>query len=426
MSLRFFEGPAGSGKTTQLFTELAAMLDQRPVKEHERVLALTKMHGSRRRMQSRLLGLHGLRNRFECATMDSFAWRVARRWRSLASAKGFADVHETDYAEICRRAGALMAHSVVRQWLVRAFPFVVVDEAQDSNDGQLDIIRALSMSATCLVAADDYQDLDASGENAAVAWARQNGEIVSLSHNHRTSAGGLLAAASALREGRAVPANGNGFVVLGAHNHNTGAGHVSRNLTWWSGCGDIAVITPVRTGTSPFVQNLIARVEQGPIGNPAVGPHRIPWESSQEDECLRFLSGLGLPADPSVQVSGSELGLCDQGGISRALLEWLQRQRRLGGKTTFAVSEIRQQVEVIHHRSRAFRRLLERGVRAMTIHQAKNREFESVIVLWPYEVAGSADRQRRLLYNAITRAKRQALVIVQNPQRLQQPPFVPA
>jgi superfamily I DNA/RNA helicase len=59
----------------------------------------------------------------------------------------------------------------------------------------------------------------------------------------------------------------------------------------------------------------------------------------------------------------------------------------------------------------------------MTIHQAKNREFESVIVLWPYEVVGSADRKRRLLYNAITRAKQQALVVVQNPARLMKPPF---
>ena len=60
----------------------------------------------------------------------------------------------------------------------------------------------------------------------------------------------------------------------------------------------------------------------------------------------------------------------------------------------------------------------------MTIHQAKNREFECVIVLWPYEVYGTSERQRRLLYNAITRAKQRALVIVQNPARLKQPPFV--
>lgn len=59
----------------------------------------------------------------------------------------------------------------------------------------------------------------------------------------------------------------------------------------------------------------------------------------------------------------------------------------------------------------------------MTIHQAKNREFDSVIVLWPYQVHGSSERQRRLLYNVVTRAKRQALVVVQNPDRLTSPPF---
>ena len=60
----------------------------------------------------------------------------------------------------------------------------------------------------------------------------------------------------------------------------------------------------------------------------------------------------------------------------------------------------------------------------MTIHQAKNREFPSVIVLWPYQVGGAVERQRRLLYNGITRAKYRVLVVVQNPRRLRQPPFV--
>jgi hypothetical protein len=201
------------------------------------------------------------------------------------------------------------------------------------------------------------------------------------------------------------------------HSHNDGAGYVSRNLTWWAQCDDIAVITPVRAETSPFVQNLIARVGEAPIGNPAVGPHYIPWEFSQEADCEQFLSGLDLPAEVPVQVSELELCLAGQREISRSLLEWCDRRRRLTGRTTLAVAEIRQQVEKIHQRSRAYRRVRERGVRAITIHQAKNREFHSVIVLWPYEVRGTTDRQRRLLYNAITRAKHRALVLVQNPQR---------
>lgn len=424
MSLRLFEGPAGSGKTTRLFEALSSAFAERPLAAHERVLALTKMHGSRRRMQGRLLTSPELRGCFECITMDSLAWRVYRRWRSLASAKGLGEAREADYAEVCRSAGALLQHSAVGQWLSCAFPFAVIDEAQDSKDGQLDIIRALSATSNCLMAADDYQDLESSGENAAVAWARQAGDIVTLTHNHRTSATGLLAATSALREGRVVPGNGGGFAVLGAHNHNVGAGHLSRNLTWWNASDDIAVITPVRAANSQFVRDLIARVERGPIGDPAVGPYRVPWEVTQEDQCEQFIAELGLPADPEVGLVASELHLPDVGALSTTLGAWLDQRRRLAGLTTVTVREIHQQVRLIYQRSRAHRRVRERGVRAMTIHQAKNREFDSVIVLWPYEVAGAAERQRRLLYNAITRAKRQAVVIVQNPARLQQPPFV--
>jgi superfamily I DNA/RNA helicase len=60
----------------------------------------------------------------------------------------------------------------------------------------------------------------------------------------------------------------------------------------------------------------------------------------------------------------------------------------------------------------------------MTIHQAKNREFDSVVVLWPYQASGSDERLRRLLYNAVTRAKKRVLVVVQNPDRLGKAPFV--
>lgn len=61
----------------------------------------------------------------------------------------------------------------------------------------------------------------------------------------------------------------------------------------------------------------------------------------------------------------------------------------------------------------------------MTIHQAKNREFRRVIVLWGFGVPGDAEVQRRWLYNAITRAKEAAWVIVEDPKRdrLRKPPF---
>lgn len=80
---------------------------------------------------------------------------------------------------------------------------------------------------------------------------------------------------------------------------------------------------------------------------------------------------------------------------------------------------------------RAFTSHQSRGITAMTIHQAKNREFENVIILWPHEVRGTPESLRRLLYNGVTRAKSRVLVIVHSPQdkkgqvkdRLASPPF---
>ena len=84
MTVVAFEGPAGSGKTHRLMDELGDALGRTPLADHERVLALTFMHGSRRRLDARLRGVEMLGRRFDAATIDSFAWRLTQRWRRLA------------------------------------------------------------------------------------------------------------------------------------------------------------------------------------------------------------------------------------------------------------------------------------------------------------------------------------------------------
>ncbi len=375
-------------------------------------------------MNDRLRATSGLRGRYRCCTADSFAWNIVRRWRTLARKRSASLPADSDYDQVCSLAGDLLAEPIVSSWVSRVFPIIVVDEFQDCKRGQLSMISSLSGLVTCILAADDFQDLDCSEVNPAVAWARANGECESLNEIHRTSALGLLQASRALRTGRNVPQRGNGFTALGAKNHNVAASFVSKNLTWWSSCADIAVLTPVRASGSTFVGGLISRVAAGPISRPPVGPHRIPWEESQEEEFDKFIAGLDLPEGPDAEISGDVLSLGNVGGPQQGLHGWIERQRRVTGRTTFTAEEVRCEAYRIHQRSRAYRRVRRRGIRAMTIHQAKNREFHSVIVLWPYQVAGTIERQRRLLYNAITRAKHRALVVVQNPKRLCQPPFV--
>ena len=62
-------------------------------------------------------------------------------------------------------------------------------------------------------------------------------------------------------------------------------------------------------------------------------------------------------------------------------------------------------------------------VTAMTVQQAKNREFDGVVIIWPYQVGGDVEHKRRLLYNAVTRAKRWCNVIVQGQNILAAAPF---
>lgn len=107
------------------------------------------------------------------------------------------------------------------------------------------------------------------------------------------------------------------------------------------------------------------------------------------------------------------------------LRDWLARQRRLFGRREFRAGELREAVRQLVQQSRGHARHEERRLSAMSVHQAKNREFDRVIVLWPYEVAGSDERRRRLAYNAITRARHEVHVIVQNKSRVAQSPFVP-
>jgi len=427
MSLCYFDGPAGSGKTTRLMKEVAFVLKAQPLNEYQKVLALTKIHGSRRRLHHRLLKIPELNRRFECMTADSYARRLLGRWCSLARLR-FGNVPDIDdHDEFCNLAGNLIADDVVSQWVTITYPIVVVDEMQDSKGGQLRMLQELTKSAICLAAADDFQDLEADGENEAVSWAIENGEVMSLLQIHRTDVEGLLDAASAIREGREVR-NGLGFEIISVPKPQFGAWYVSKHIKKWRRDGTLAIITPTAPDKSPFVRDLIARVESGPIGQKwKYGPFSVPWELSHQAAFTEFMDKLGLPGNPDEKVSIGQLNLDASHGPSSALASWLDRKRRISAKEEFSVAEICAQIDLIQQRIRAFGHSWDQRFCAMTIHQAKNREFDSVIFLWPFQVQGSEERHRRLLYNAITRAKKQTLIVVQDPKnnRLRQSPFTP-
>lgn len=423
MTLRFFEGPAGSGKTTLLMNELAIVLRQQPLAEHQRVLALTRMHGSRRRLDARLRDVDGLR-RFECTTFDSLARRLVDRFRPLARtlAPGLM-IDDRDFAARSVLAGRLLDEPFVRAWIAASYPIVIVDEFQDSKGGQLSMLRNMESVTTCLAAADAFQDLDGEDHNEPVEWARSRCRPETLSSVHRTQVTELLGAALALREGQAVPRDPSvGFRVV-AHPPGLAAWELAVQVRRWSRLREIAVISPVSMKRSTFVRTVLTRVAEKPLGKQVpVGPYQIPWEDGSDTAAEALIAALGLPEEPEALVDLDSLVAA--GRDQATLVKWAERRRSLTGDSRLTSGELRGHVHRLVHQQRAHSAVARRRLSAMTVHAAKNREFDAVAVLWPYEATTDQDRARRLLYNAITRARVAALVIVPNEKRLELPPFV--
>lgn len=431
VTVHYFEGPAGSGKTTALMAELNRLLNETPISQNERILALTFMHGSRKRLNQRLRAILSLKGLYDCRTIDSFAWQLYNRWRSLATkiSEGIMVQCEEDYDGVCELAARLVTYREVSHWVARTYPIIVVDEMQDCRGGRLSLLQHLSEVTILLAAADEFQDLKDIEANVAVGWLRTNGITVSLQGNHRTSTHGLLGAAEQLRTGQSIT-RGRGMYFLTAFSSPMAASIIATQIEYW-GRRNIAILTPTTPERSNFVSQIVERLRTNTIKprklNREVGPYLIEWEFTSAAEEERLASEIGIPFNSttdSVDVSSLDF-TANYKGIS-IMRYWLDNQRRLTGRTQFTTDELRSQVRRTIQQLKSFGRSNDHGIKAMTIHQAKNREFNSVIVLWPYQVTNCPESQRRLLYNAITRAKNQALVIVQDNKgdgRLNQPPF---
>lgn len=425
MSILGFTGAAGTGKTTRLMTALESRLVDQPLGDGQRVLALTRMHGSRHRLIDRLERTVA-RRAFDCLTFDRFAWEVASRWRTrLHEAAGVSPAPQ-DYDATCDSAALLLADGCVAKWVSARYPVILVDELQDCRGGRLGIVRALGSRADLLVAADEFQDLESTGPSEAVQWLREAGEVEDLATARRTSDAGLLAAATAIRDGR-PPTEGKNFRVFRAPHANVAASFLARGITWSAG-QEVVVLSATRPETSKFVRETLDRLASKAFKKDGrtFGPFSVPWEQAREGlasqlcERLSLLEGAGAEVRRPVFAAGPTLP------AQAELEQWIATQQRLRGDVPIRSSELRLQVErsVQHLRSRPRQG---HGLRAMTIHQAKNREFERVLVLWPVEVRGDVGMQRRLIYNAVTRAKRHATLIVQDPNptksRLSAAPF---
>ena len=426
MSTRGFTGGAGTGKTTSLLRELDAHLAAHPLAPGQRVLALTFMHGSRHRLAERL-AKSSARRHCECMTLDRFAWDICRRWRSRLRAGGGLvplDLDVPDYDATCETAGRLLAASDVVKWVAALYPVIVLDEFQDCAPVRLALAQHLHGSVKMLLAADDFQNLNRTDESPGVVWLRGLGVSEELTVNRRTADADLIAVAQSLRAGTPLPSGiSNSFKLIGAPSAAVAASFISQTMAP-AASKDTVLLSAARPGTSAWVDKVIELVTTKQYGKQKAGPVPIKWETTADSIIETTIAALGI-ANGNPEISTTAILALPRSPIATQLSRWVEHQRRVLGRTEFSATEVRAQVKRAVQHVRSFGSMPQGGRRAMTIHQAKNREFPVVIALWPFRVVGDAVLARRWLYNAITRAKRRAIVIVEDPlkKRLNQPPF---
>lgn len=323
-----------------------------------------------------------------------------------------------DFASITAAAGFLVQRPHVARWIARRYPVVVVDEMQDAKGGEVDLLRSLEPHVHLISAADGFQDLTGK-DDEVLTWAEDVGHVVPLTKVRRTETPGLLAAASALREGRSVPSDPKGgFEVVPAASAAQAGAIVCWRLRSWAAHGPIALISGTARGTSPFCDQLLewvaTKTSTSKRTGQTAGPYSVEWESGDDEVRDALLVRLRLPGTPSSLIRCADVeAAADREGI-HDIRDWARRQRFVSGISTVTRAGVVEAVSQIVRRRRTFGREQRWKRRAMTIYQAKNREFESVVILWPLRLAGDVEQKRRLLYNAVTRARGRAVVIVQD------------
>lgn len=442
MSSQFFEGAAGTGKTYNLMIRLEALVTDQNLAKHQKVMALTFMHGSRNRLNDALSKLQCLDKRFDCMTFDSFAGHIVNRWRDLLDsirARTEIPILNSEYEQTCHEASELLKEDSVQRWVSQTYPIVLVDEAQDLTPARLAIMQNLSSCSVLLAAADEYQHLDEThNNNEAVQWLSDNINTARLTQPKRTNDPGLLQVAHTLRSGNGILSllseGYRGRKELGSFTILTVPKW--QMLSWQAGFALLsnesshAILT--LSNNDQNSNNAINRLKQESQNlNRSRGTTFGPFSNIQQerkseilaDEC--FVS-LHLPNETlSIEYALDQCTSIADIFVKESVYRWIKKRKNLAGQTELEKVDLEKAINEAFQNKRRYQRQQNKARLAMTIHQAKNREFDNVIVLWTYALSSNASSEykRRLLYNAITRAKISCTVVVLGERRLTSPPF---
>lgn len=419
-------GPAGSGKTTRLLEETAAKAKTLLTAEEQRILAMAYMHGARRRLEASLSEAPSCKALpRKITTIDGFSLDLVNRWRTaLGLTWPVVPRHrdeddqpptERDFRTHCsfeqinQYAAQLLAKPMVASLVASSHPIVLIDEFQDCHGAKLAVVQALAKVTQVLVAADEFQVLDDIVGCPAIEWVQAldtgDRELCELEGCHRTKHEPILSAARALRTNvrladETIPVYYGQPVQLVYR-------IMERLIPDWSVWtpkwrGSTAVIAPTHKAIASILKALAEQCEKQQ-------KQPVHWvrHSGSEDDRAELFNALGINESSEGSYIAPDKTRDGRAGSIVAQAERFARLRGLKSVPTHLVSHF---AEVDIHASRAYGHTSSFRV-ATTVHGAKNREFENVFIVWPYGVTEGEEKRRRLLYNAVTRARSNCVVL---------------
>jgi superfamily I DNA/RNA helicase len=203
----FITGAAGTGKTHTLATLIETLAPGLNMRSFQVVPVLSAMHGARRRLLQRLMALQrSCRQKHvnlfvQVSTIDAFALSLVTRLHRKSEAD-FPNFDVGDFSPTHLAAAGAMRSESIKAVCSATYPFVVIDEFQDCKGSRLEFVRALAECVPMIIAADEFQALDADGSCPALEWCSDSLPRIDLGDmSARTKDIAVIATAKALRVG---------------------------------------------------------------------------------------------------------------------------------------------------------------------------------------------------------------------------------
>ncbi len=425
-----FIGQAGTGKTTQIIAKLEELSAKTNWSDNNAVLALTFMHGSRRRLSLKLKILTKQGIHVDCQTIDSFCFYLVQRYKrylginkpiNISDSVGNNDFIDKG-SEIFSGIGSiqtlaikLLSFKTVQESINISYPIVIVDEFQDCQGSLLEFIKLICPYSNFLIGSDDFQKLDKSETSCpATDWLKSNAEVTLLEIIHRTKNEKVLHSAKSLRTNTNLTP---GVDVIAVTSSALAAWNIAKYINWngWGKAkGSLAVISPTKSETDTFFKETLDRLKS-PFEKNSFPATYLHIENDLDETVEEILESLDQWKTLK-EVKKENLVLWEKMNkpVVRQTIIKVSRLLNIRGKDSISKEEFSELISRQKHQLKVFgiSRSEPKKI-ALTVHQAKNREFDYVIILWSYKNQGGDLYSRKVLYNAVTRAKKDAVIIIQ-------------